>query len=246
MPKFHRHSRHAVIRGHPGGILGTGRRPPGNGSGTTRSWAGPADLAQPIRLKSTCLPPLPPLRPQARGLELAKKYDQHSVITREGLVRAGDGKVFPSRGFGLNQDATDYYSEILDGPGKGTKYQFDFPDQAFHPATAVQTTPPGFAADAHPPTQPSVDSTIPRQADAPAGVVQWQADRKSTVFPNKRGSAHPYGIKSSQRCFSLARTQGCAVAAAETQWPSRNPTSTPRFGRSACMTPSIDSVLLRD
>ena len=90
-----------------------------------------------------------------RALELAKKYGQHSVITREGLVRAGNWQVFPSRGFGVNQDATDYYSEILDEPPAGAKYQFDFPDEAFHPAMAAPTTASVSAADAHPPTQPS-------------------------------------------------------------------------------------------
>lgn len=123
---------------------------------------------------SVLVPGLPPEEAQRLG----KKYGQISSISAEGYHRHADNATFKQTGPPVfDPEATNYYSELHDvryPDGRRVKYQMQFPDEAYGPptGTAAETAAPeSGAASPGPSGRTSVEDTIQRQTDAPAGSL---------------------------------------------------------------------------
>lgn len=123
---------------------------------------------------------VPGLTPEATT-RLGKKYGQVSSISSEGYHRHADDATFGRTGpVVFDPEAENYYSElheVLLSDGRRVKYQMQFPDEAYGPppgsgSGASTGVPESVAASPEPSSRTSsVEDTIQRQADAPAGSL---------------------------------------------------------------------------
>lgn len=105
-----------------------------------------------------------------------KKYGQEAVISNAGWHRNADDATFGRSGPTVfDPEADNFYSELQEvtlPDGRKVRYQQGFPDEAYEPAPGGSTGgSESGPASPESTSGTSVESTIQRQADAPAGSL---------------------------------------------------------------------------
>ena len=115
---------------------------------------------------SVLVPGLTPEETKALG----KKYGQEAVISNQGWHRLGDDATFSRSGpTEFDPERSDFYSELNEvtlPDGRKVRYAQQYPDSAYEPAVRESQS-----ASPESTSRTSVEDTIQRQADQPAGTL---------------------------------------------------------------------------